>query len=42
MLTETLLPLREWVALGFREREMLGLRECVALVFREREILSRD
>ena len=42
MLTETVLPLREWFVLGFREREMLGLRECVALVFREREILARD
>jgi hypothetical protein len=40
MLTETVLPLREWVALGFREREMLGLRECVTLGFRECEVLG--
>ena len=40
MLTETVLPLRECVVLGFREREMLGLRECVALGFRECEVLG--
>lgn len=42
MLTERVLPLRECVALGFRERETLGLRECVTLLFREREMLARD